>query len=144
MTISRKPSLLNPMLGVLACFRAGVLECLRVRVFRFFACINVWWLPFYMFGMSWRALKSYMLAVLKYSTCLRACGLLSQRLSYFFLHLEVKFQKFLYRKTSFYSEYLEPTWTSMKEFFARKKLTTKSFQLFLQKGFTVLSLLIPI
>ena len=56
---------------------------------------------------------AYMIAVLKYLTCLRACVLLWHYLSYFLCICKVNFQKFLYRKILFYSKkYLEPTWTS--------------------------------
>ena len=43
--------------------------------------------------------------------------------SYLFYIWKEKFQKFLYRKTSFHWEkYLEQTWTSMMEFFVKKNL----------------------
>ena len=63
----------------------------------------------------------YMLAVLKYFLCLCVCVLLWHRLSYFLCIWKVNFQKSLYRKISLYSKkYLEPTWTSKKEYFAKK------------------------
>ena len=70
----------------------------------------------------------YMPAVLRYLTCLRVCVLLWHRLSYFLCIWKVNFQKSLYRKISFYlKKYLEPTWTSKKEFFFAKKLKSIDF-----------------
>ena len=90
------------VLACLACLRAHVfacLACLRAHVFRMVA-----------FVMSLRARMPYMLDVLQYFTCLRACVLLRHRLSYFLYIWKVKFQKFLYIENYIFSEkYLEQT-----------------------------------
>ena len=98
------------MLGIFTCTRVWCINMLHVCLSKMLACFV--FLCAHMF---------YMLAVLKYLTCLRACVLLWHRLSYFLCIWKVNFQKSLYRKISFYSKkYLEPTWTSKKEFFAKK------------------------
>ena len=132
--------LLNRVLDVLVCLCAhvfGVLPCFHARMLACLMCLHAWrvsmhscWrvhvLTCYVFSMLacfvfLRAHMFYMLAVFKYLTCLRACVLLWHPLSYFLYIWKVNFQKSLYRKISFYSEkYLEPTWASMKEFFAKK------------------------
>ena len=102
-----------------ACLRAlvfGVITCLHAYVFSMLACF-----------VSLCAHMFYMLAVLKYLTCLRACVLLWHQLSYFLCIWKVNLQKSLYRKISFYSrKYLEPTWTSKREFFAKKFFCKKA------------------
>ena len=118
-------SLLNRVLGVLVCLLAlmcfGVLTCLHLRILGVFTCLRVYAWTMLACSVSLCADMIYMFVVLKYLTCLRACMLLWHRLSYFLCIWKVNFQKSSYRKNSFYSnKYLEPTWTSMKEFFVKK------------------------
>ena len=85
----------------------GLLRCLRFHVFSVLASL-----------MSLCAHMSYMLAVLKYLTCLGARVLLWHRLSYFLYTWKVIFQfqfpLFLYRFFFYSEKYLESTWTTMK------------------------------
>ena len=113
---------------VLTCWCAGVLGvltclvCLRALAFGVFTCLRVYVFSVRACFMSLRAVMSYMLAVFKYLTCLRACVLLWHYLSYFLYIWKVNFHGSLNRKISFYSEkYLEPTWTSMNGFFVKEK-----------------------
>ena len=126
-------SLSNRVLGVLVClcvhvlWCAHVLTCLHTRMLGVFTCICVWCvhvlicLRVPVWFVSLCAHMFCMLAVLEYLTCLHACVLRWHHLSYFLCIWRVNFQKSLYIKIYFYSKkYLEPTWTSMKEFLAKK------------------------
>ena len=131
-------SLLNRVPGVLVCLRAhvlGVLPCLRARMLACLAFLHAWRVNVHSCLVCLRAYVFTCLAcllvlwpyVLTCFTCLlcsnilHACVLLWHRLPYFLCIWKVNFQKSLYRKFSFYSKkYLEPTWTSKKEFFAKK------------------------
>ena len=116
------------LLTCLVCLPAYVLACSRAwhgYVLGVFTCNRLWRVHGFSMLACFVSLCAhifYMLAVLKYLTCLRACRLLWHGLSYFLCIWKVNFQKSLYRKIYFYSKkYLESTWTSMKEvFFAEK------------------------
>ena len=122
----QKWSLLNHVFGMLACLHSRctcVLTCSRARRACVLVCLTC--------SCIWRA------HVLTCSHVLHACCaqisyvFLWHCLSYFLYIWKVKFQQFLYRKISFYLEkYLKPTWTSMKEFFAKKNKGWKSFIIF--------------
>ena len=126
------------MRGVLTCLRAYVLACLRAwhaYILGVFTCLRVYVFSMLACFVSLCAHMFYMLAVLNYLTCLRACVLLWHRSFYFLCIWKVNFQKFLYRKIYFYlKKYAEPTWTSMTGFFfCEKELNTKTFSLFSRK-----------
>ena len=108
------------MLGVSPCTRGWRVHVLTCYVFSMLACF-----------VFLRAHMFYMLAVLKYLTCLRACVLLWHPLSYFLYIWKVNFQKSLYRKISFYSEkYLEPTWNLWRGFLRKRIKDWKPFTIF--------------
>ena len=110
------------ILASLACLHSwrvyvhSCLACSRAYAFTCLACLLVF--------MSLRAHMPFMLAVLKYLTCLvLACffDIICPIFVFFFNIWKVNFQKSSYRKISFYSEkYLEPSWTSMKEFLRKR------------------------
>ena len=115
--------LLAYVLRLLACLRAYMLTCLmclRDRAFGTFTCVHLHVFSMLACFISLHAHMSWMFAVIKYLTCLPACVLLWHLLSYFLYIWRIKFEKFLYRTISLYSEkYFEPTWTCIKEFFAK-------------------------
>ena len=128
-----KMSLLNRVLGVLVSFRAnvlGVFLCLRARMLGMSACLV------FLLHSCLACPRAYMFtclacllvlcpyvftcfACLLCSNILHAYMLLWHRLSYFLRIWKVNFQKSFDRKI-YSRKYLEPTWTSMKEFFAKK------------------------
>ena len=115
------------VLACLACLRAHVFACwacLRAHVFRMVACV-----------MPLRARMPYMLDLLQYFTCLRACVLLRHRLSYFLYIWKVKFQKFLYIENYIFSEkYLEqPHLNIYKGVFAEETQRLKDLIIFAKR-----------
>ena len=129
-------------LTCLACLCAYVLSCLRGRVFNLLACLRAWCACLLTCLNSARAYVLTHLAcllvlcpyVLTCLTCLMSSNILRacvftcffDIVCSIFLRLKSWFQRFLYRKCSFYSErYLELTSTPMKKLFA-KKVTAKS------------------
>ena len=102
--------------SMLTCSNACVLGmptclmCLHALMFGRFTCLHVYVFSMLACFVSLCAHMFYILAVLKYLTCLHACMLLWHCLSYFLCIWKVNFQKSLYRKISFYSKkYLEPS-----------------------------------
>ena len=140
------------MLGVLVCLRAHVLvvlrcshahvlgmptclACLRALVFGVFTCLRVYVFSMFACFVSLCAHMFYMLAVLKYLTCLRACVLLWHRLSYFLCIWKVNFQKSSYRKNFFLFKEVFRTYLNIYEaVLCEKEWKAINFSLFLQKG----------
>ena len=131
-------SLLSRVLGVLVCLCAHVLWCayvvtclhtrmlgmstwleyLRAFVFGVFTCLYVYVCQLVLCPYVLTSFTCLLAQISYMLTCLRA---FLTSFVLFSLHLKSWLPKILIYKFFFYSKkYLEPIWTSMKEFFAKK------------------------
>ena len=111
------------------------LMCLHALMFGRFVCLHVYVFSMLACFVSLCAHMFYILAVLKYLTCLHACMLLWHCLSYFLCIWKVNFQKSLYRIFFFVFREVFRTHLNIYEgVFCKKELKAKSLLLFWQKG----------
>ena len=120
------------VLACLACSNVYLLPCLRVYVLSLLRSHLLSMLASFVYL---HADMSYMLAVLKYLTCLSPCVPVILQLFYLLYIWKVKFQTFYYRITWFYfKKHLEPSWTSMMALFCQKDKRLKLFIYFFKKA----------